>query len=146
MTLLTVVVGGLLYWQFADRLAERAPSLSPEHSVAQTATRDPIAQQLGVLAAEISSKGPQKLDPITTLSRATAEGRTIIYHHEMSRRDASDDALRAFFRRNTLPKVCGNSDMRSAMDDYQVVYRYSYTFPNSQAPVTIDVTSQACRS
>lgn len=107
---------------------------------------DPIAEQLKTLAAEISAKGPQKLDALTTLSRATAEGRTLIYHHAVSRRDGSDEALREFFRRNNLPKLCGDPVMRSAMNDYEVVYRYSYTFPNSQAPVTIDVTPQACRS
>jgi hypothetical protein len=73
-----LTLGGLLYRQFADRFAERDPALPPTPRVAQTAPVDPVAEQLKTVAAEVSSKGPQKLDSITTLSRATAEGRTLI--------------------------------------------------------------------
>jgi len=105
---------------------------------------DPIARQLQETAAEITSKEPQKLDPLTTLDSASAQGRTLTYHYRVSRRDASDDELVAFVRKNTLPKICSNPDMREGIDNYSITCRYSYLFPNSGTPVNVDIDAKAC--
>jgi uncharacterized RDD family membrane protein YckC len=107
---------------------------------------DPIEEQLRTAALEIKSSLPQKLDQITTLVDVTVQGRTLSYLHEISRRDASDDALRKFLVANTIPKVCKDSQMRQAMDDFNVVYRYSYQLPRSSSPISIEVDRNVCTS
>lgn len=105
---------------------------------------DPIEEQLRTVALQLKSSLPQKLDDITTLVDVTVQGRTLSYVHEISRRDASDDALRKFIVANTVPKVCKDSQMRQAMDDFDVVYRYNYQLPRSSSPVSVDVDRNVC--
>ena len=105
---------------------------------------DPIEEQLRTVALEIKSGLPQKIDEITTLVDVTVQGRTLSYMHEISRRDASDDALRKFIVSNTIPKVCKDMQMRQAMDDFDVVYRYSYQLPRSTSPVSVEVNRNVC--
>jgi hypothetical protein len=145
---LLLVMGAFVYWQYADRLGPHSKfTISQDVTGARSADQeasDPISRQLGEVAAEITAKGPQKLDPITTLESASAEGRTLTYHNRLSRRDDSDQELVAFVRKTVLPKVCGNSDLRDGIDNYGITYRYSYSFPNGNAPVAVSICSSMC--
>jgi hypothetical protein len=66
------------------------------------------------------------------------------YHHRLSRREVLDEELVAFIRKTVLPKVCSNTDMRDGIDKYGVTYRYSYLFPDSNAPVAVNIDAAAC--
>jgi len=107
---------------------------------------DPIARELAQNAATLNARGPQQLDSITTLTRTTAEGRTLTYHYELSRRDGSDDALRAFARKGAVASACRDTNMMGDMRDYGVTYRYSYMFPNGENAVTVDASIVECRA
>jgi len=154
VAVLVIATGAIAYWQYADILARNRSTIGTETEAQEITARgvspanenapDPIARQLQELAAEITAKGPQKLDPITTLESVSAQGRTLTYHNRLSRRDASDDALVAFVLKTTLPKVCSNADMRDGIDNYAITYRYSYLFPNSGTPVDVDIDARAC--
>src|SRR5262249_25798424 len=107
---------------------------------------DPVARELSRVANEMKRKGPQKLDPVTTLIGASAEGRVLTYQYEISRREGTDEQLRAFFRKHMMPAACQNPDMSQNMKDYGITYRYSYKMPDADAPVIIDATYAECQS
>lgn len=128
------------------------PSASTEAAPAPVVTAqpgreppDPIAAELSQAAAEATREAPQKIDPITTLERVTAEGRRLTYHYRISRRDASDEELREFVRKNGVVSACKNPEMAAAMKDYGVTYRYSYMMPNATQPVVVDATYADCQ-
>jgi hypothetical protein len=83
------------------------------------------------------------LDEVTTLENASAEGRILTYHYRLSRKEISDKQLVALVRKTMLPKLCGNSEMREAFNQYGITYRFSYS-PPSGSPVTVDIDAKAC--
>lgn len=107
---------------------------------------DGIARELSRAADKLNSNTPQKLDPITTLTSVTAEGRVLIYHYKLSRMDGTDNELRAFVRDNAVTAACKNADMHEMMKDYGITYRYSYLIPNASSPIYIDATYEECQS
>ncbi|MFL6728118.1 MAG: hypothetical protein ACJ8FS_16630 [Sphingomicrobium sp.] len=106
---------------------------------------DPIADQLAQAAREATPTHPKRIDPITTLESVTADGRELTYHYRLSRRDASDDALRQFVRKHGVTLACKNTGMLAAMKDYQVTYHYSYMLPNAAKLVVVDATYDECK-
>ena len=116
----------------------------PAEPVAVTNAPDPIAKQLERSANEANIGLPQTIDPVTRLDRVSANGRTLIYHYAITRRDATDDEFRAFIEKNTIPKVCANERMAAEMRDYGITYRYSYTMPNQADLVEVDAKWSKC--
>jgi hypothetical protein len=145
---LTIIAGIYIYVSFVlpRRVAQDSPPTITVDSPAQSEASDPIARELAATAEQMTREGPKKLDLITTLASVSAEGRILTYHYELSRRDGSDEGLRAFARKNAVTSACKNADMLSGMKDYGVTYRYSYMFPNAAAPVIVDATYSECTS
>ena len=101
---------------------------------------DPVAQKVQATALVLNAMMPQQLDAITTRTGISAEGRTIIFHHDVATRTGSDDDVRAF----VLAFVCNDPEMREDIDRLGVTYRMSYRFRDSQLPLDIDVTAASC--
>jgi hypothetical protein len=142
-----LIAAAYVYVAFvAPRMVSQEPVSTIAKRPAETEAPDPIARELSQAANEMQGKGPQKLDPITSLIGVSAEGRVLTYHYEISRRDGTDEQLRAFVRKHTVPAVCQNPDMSHNMKDYGVTYRYSYMMPNADAPVVVDATFAECQS
>lgn len=143
------LVGGI--WLYVFVLAAM-PSFQPSEPVPQVSNaapvsapdEDPIARQLAEAAAEGSRDLPKMVDATTKLKSMSTEGRTFIYHYEMTRRDAPDAAIIAFVRKKVIPKACSNKDMAAGMKDYGIVYRYSYLMPNADKPLEVDATWSNC--
>lgn len=107
---------------------------------------DPVEAELTTTAAALNRTLPQKVDQITTLERATVEGRVFTYHYRLSRRDAPDSALSKFIRKSVVPKACRDPRMRAGIKDYSIVYRYEYTLPNADNIISGDADWAACKS
>ena len=107
---------------------------------------DPISRDLSSVAEEITRSTPTRFDSITTLERASAQGRVLTYHYVLSRRDGTDDQLRKFARSHAVASACKNPDMFKGMKDYGITYRYSYMMPNAEAPIEIDANFAECQS
>lgn len=136
---LALNVGGAVLDAMDAQEARQMPS-SPEWGEHRQRP-DPIAQQLITTAAEIQ---PQQLDEITHLDSASAEARTLTYHYTITRRDAPDDAIVAFFEKTTVPKVCKDKNMASDMKTYNIIYQYSYSVPDTVEPLLIVVDRGKC--
>ena len=144
---LTLITAAYVYVAFvAPRMVTQEPVSIIATRPAETEASDPLVAILSQVANDLNRKGPQKLDPVTTLIGVSAEGRVLTYHYEMSRRDGTDEQLRAFVRKHTVPAVCQNPDMHQNMKDYGFTYRYSYMMPNADAPVVVDATYAECQS
>ena len=135
----------LLPFQTTDNALSSATIASPAEP-AESPAPDPVASALAATAEQLMGDVPKKLDPITTLVSISAEGRVLTYHNKLSRRDASDDALRSFIRKNGVTKACKNADMMLMMKDYGVTFRYSYAIPNATTPLTVDATFAECQT
>lgn len=102
---------------------------------------DPIEQQLKDAAIGLK---PSMVDSITRMDGAEAEGRVLTYNYTVLRRDSSDEVFRKYFEETVRPNVCGDEDMATMLRDYQVVYRYNYTFPNASEPLVEKITWSDC--
>ena len=105
-----------------------------------SATADPVADQVKATAAVLNALMPQQVDAITTRTGVTAAGRILTMHHQVTQRTGSDDMVRAYVR----AFACSDSDIREDLDNLGVTYRLSYRFPDSAAPLDVDVTSATC--
>jgi hypothetical protein len=123
-------------------VAWHAIAIIPSAKGGQTA--DPLSSQLQALAAKINARGMQQLDANTTFDHASAEGHTMTYHWKLTTRGGSDAELVAYVKKNILPHICGNPELRSSIDEYGVTVRYSYLFPDSSTPVEVDFDKTAC--
>lgn len=108
--------------------------------------RDDVASNLYEIAAEINQTMPQELDSVTTIVKATAEGRTLTYHYKIKERRGTDEAFIRYVRENVIYRVCLDFEMRESMRVDSVTYRYSYMFPDSQAPIFVDANQAECLS
>lgn len=146
-SVLTAVAAVYVYFAFiVPRMATDEPSSVTVSRTAEGEASDPVARDLLQVAEEISRQAPKKIDPITKLVGVSAEGRTLTYHYELSRRDGTDEQLRLFVHKNAVTATCNNADMRANMKDYGITYRYSYVMPNADAPIDVDATYQECMS
>jgi hypothetical protein len=148
----TATIAVYIYFMFIlPRTTEAAPPVATTEpltaqSTTQDAGADPIATELAQAAADATREAPKRIDPITTLESVTASGRELTYHYRISRRDASDEALRKFVRKHGVTRACKNAGMLQAMKDYQVTYHYSYMMPNASRPVVVDATYADCQA
>ena len=113
--------------------------LEPSAPVSEP-VNDPVADQVRTTAAVLNAMMPQQLDLITTRTGVSAEGRTIIFHHNVAQRTGPDDAVRAFVH----GFACNDASIRDDLDRLGVTYRMSYNFPDSPQPLDVDVTSASC--
>jgi hypothetical protein len=144
---LTLIAAAYVYVALvAPRMVSQEPVSTIATRPVETETTDPVALALSQAANELKRKGPQKLDSTTTLVEVSAQGRVLTYHYEMSRRDGTDEQLRAFVRKHTVSAACQNSDMHRDMKDHGITFRYSYMMPNADAPVVVDATYAECQS
>ncbi len=102
---------------------------------------DPVELQLKRAAEQLK---PQQIDEVTRLNGAVVKGRTFTYLYTITRRDVKDSYLVKFLNDSIEKKVCNNKDMRSDLDDFSIVYRYSYELPDRDKPILIDVDSRRC--
>lgn len=144
---LTLMTAIYVYFAFvAPSTTARTSAPVVNATPARSNAPDPISRELSNAADEVTRSGPKKLDPITTLVRASVKGRVFTYHYELSRRDVTDDELRKFARKNAVGLACNNPDMFHGIKDYGITYRYSYLLPNADAPVEIDANFKECQS
>jgi len=101
---------------------------------------DPVAEQVKATAAVLNAMMPQQVDAITTRTGVTADGRILTMHHRVSQRTTTDDAVRAYVR----AFACSDTSIREDLDKLGVTYRLSYSFPDSAAPLDVDVTAASC--
>jgi hypothetical protein len=147
LVIITLITAAYVYFVLVRPLLPVADTVrSVDDPASREQAPDPIAHELSKIADQISRKGPQKLDPITTLTNASAEGRTLTYHYTIARRDVDDDGLKSFVRKTAIASACKNSDMYLSMKDYGVIFRYSYMMPNANRPVVVEGTFQECQA
>lgn len=129
----SMIVGGI---NFAIHDERRSPSVESPSAI------DPLASELRAVVEQ--SKGgmvPQKLDPITTMTDMTAEGRTWVYHYTLS--ENLEASHIESFRPRVVGQVCGNPDMVKMLR-MGIGFRYSYTTPTIAAPVAFSISVDDC--
>lgn len=107
---------------------------------------DPVHKMLVQEMKDYKKDLPQTIDPITTLVDASVEGRIINYDVNVSRRDKEDDELLTSLSGEVWKNMCSDHDLFKLMKDYEVVIRYRYRMPNSDAPLVIETSYNVCKA
>ncbi|HWW41888.1 zinc ribbon domain-containing protein [Pedobacter sp.] len=98
--------------------------------------------QSAVQQIKTSMTLPNKLDQVTTLTDVTAEPGAIRYHYTLSGADTSNfsnDYVRSFLK----PKVCGNSDTKSLLNE-DINMEYSYVVEGTAQNYFTSFTKTDC--
>ncbi len=99
--------------------------INPKPYVPVVASGPTLESEVRATAAQITDGGPQQIDEITRLDRASANSKTLTYHYTLDT-DAPQAEVEQLMAEAVTPKACADPDLRSAMQA-GALFRYAYT-------------------
>lgn len=100
-----------------------------------------LEELAGQAAEEGRAELPLQIDPITTMTRVTAEGPRVTYHHDVSAAipDADRAAMQSRAAERNRSALCGQPEIRAYIES-GLEFEYAYYGPDGEALFTTPIT------